>query len=124
MMNDSQFEALVRELTALNRETGWVEFKHNKAVPEEIGEYVSALSNSSALLGKPSAYILWGVEDGTKRIIGTTFRPYLKKIGNEELENWLLTQLDPRIQAASDWELKNRAIPWLHGLSVKPLMPV
>lgn len=96
-MDDSQFLSLVRELTSLTRETEWVELKHNKVVPEEIGEYLSALSNSAALLGKPSAYILWGVEDGTRRILGTTFRPYQKKIGNEELENWLLTQLEPRV---------------------------
>lgn len=96
-MDDSQFLSLVRELTSLTRETEWVELKHNKVVPEEIGEYLSALSNSAALLGKPSAYILWGVEDGTRRILGTTFRPYQKKVGNEELENWLLTQLEPRV---------------------------
>jgi len=86
-MDDSQFLSLVRELISLTRETEWVELKHNKVVPEEIGEYLSALSNSAALLGKPSAYILWGVEDGTRRILGTTFRPYQKKVGNEELEN-------------------------------------
>jgi predicted HTH transcriptional regulator len=97
MMDANQFQSLVRELTALTRETEWVEFKHNKAVPEDIGEYLSALSNSAALIGKPSAYILWGVEDGSRRIVGTTFRPYQQKVGNEELENWLLTQLDPRV---------------------------
>lgn len=97
MMDNSQFQSLVRELTSLGRETEWVEFKHNKDAPEEIGEYLSALSNSAALLGKPSAYILWGVEDGTRRIVGTSFRPLQKKVGNEELENWLLTQLDPHI---------------------------
>jgi len=96
-MKEIEFQNLVRELTALPRETEWVEFKHNKAIPEEIGEYISALSNSAALHGKSCAYILWGVEDGTRRIIGTTFRPYLKKVGNEELENWLLTQLEPSL---------------------------
>ncbi len=96
-MDDNQFQILVRELTSLVRETEWVEFKHNKAISNEIGEYLSALSNSAALLGKPCAYILWGVEDGTRRIIGTTFQPYQTKVGNEELENWLVTQLDPRI---------------------------
>jgi len=97
VMDGMQLHALVRELTTLSRETECVEFKHNKAVPHEIGEYVSALSNSAALHGKPSAYIVWGVEDVTRRIVGTTFRPRQKKIGNEELENWLLRQLDPRI---------------------------
>jgi len=96
-MDNSQFQSLVRELMSLGRETEWVEFKHNKDAPEEIGEYLSALSNSAALLGKTSAYILWGVEDETRRIVGTSFRPLQKKVGNEELENWLLTQLDPHV---------------------------
>ncbi len=59
-MDNSQFQSLVRELMSLGRETEWVEFKQNKDAPEEIGEYLSALSNSAALLGKTSAYILWG----------------------------------------------------------------
>jgi len=96
-MDPAQLQDLVRELISLPTEVEWVEFKHNKAIPDEIGEYISALSNSAALHGKPSAYILWGVEDGTHRVVGTTFRPRQKKVGNEELENWLLTQLDPRV---------------------------
>ena len=96
-MDKTQFQALVRELTALPRETEWVEFKHNKAIPDDIGEYISALANSSALHGKPCAYILWGVEDETRRILGTSFRPRETKVGNEALENWLAYHLDPRI---------------------------
>jgi predicted HTH transcriptional regulator len=101
-MDKARLRALVRELAALPRETEWVEFKHNKAVPDEIGEYISALANSSALLGKPCSYILWGVEDGTRRILGTTFRPREVKIGNEALENWLAHHLEPRINVRID----------------------
>lgn len=42
----------VRELLKLPREAEWVEFKHNNEDPEAIGEYISALSNSAALLGR------------------------------------------------------------------------
>lgn len=96
-MNQSQFQSLVRKLAALPKETEWLEFKRNKAVPAETGQYVSALSNSAALHGEPCAYAIWGLEDKTHRIVGTTFRPRQVKIGNQELENWLVTQLDPRI---------------------------
>jgi ATP-dependent DNA helicase RecG len=96
-MDSTQLQALVRELTTLPAETEWVEFKHNKAIPDEIGEYISALANSCALQGKPCAYIVWGVEDGTHRIVGTSFRPHEAKVGNEELENWLAHHLTPRI---------------------------
>ena len=46
-MTDAQLSALLDELLALDDETEWVEFKHNIANPQEIGEYVSALANSS-----------------------------------------------------------------------------
>jgi ATP-dependent DNA helicase RecG len=88
---------LVNELRMLPRETEWVEFKHNNADPSEIGEYISALSNSAALLGKPNAYLIWGIDDSSHAIIGTQFSPHQQKVGNEELENWLLRLLNPKI---------------------------
>ncbi|WP_051328329.1 AlbA family DNA-binding domain-containing protein [Desulfatirhabdium butyrativorans] len=88
---------LVHELRKLPAETEWVEFKHNRAEPEEIGEYLSALANSAALLGKVNAYLVWGVDNENQNIIGTTFRPAATKFGNEELESWLLRLLDPKI---------------------------
>ena len=48
--------SLVHELRKLPKETGWVEFKRNMTDPEKIGEYLSALANSAALLGKTNAY--------------------------------------------------------------------
>lgn len=96
-MVSSQLHNIIRELVSLPSEVEWVEFKHNKVEPEEIGEYISALSNSAALLGKLCAYVIWGVEDKTKNIVGTTFSPPEKTVGNEVLENWISHQLDPRI---------------------------
>jgi ATP-dependent DNA helicase RecG len=88
---------LVRELCKLPNETEWVEFKVNSAEPQEIGEYLSALANSAALVGKAFAYLIWGVEDSDHNIVGTHFSPYITKVGNEELENWLLRLLNPKI---------------------------
>lgn len=93
----SQLQKKLDELLRLPAETEWVEFKHNNEKPEEIGEYLSALANGAALHGKPAGYIVWGVENGTRRILGTTFQPRQSKVGNEELENWLLRLLTPRI---------------------------
>lgn len=87
---------LLHELRGLPKETEWAEFKHNNADPDEIGEYISALANSAALHGKVHAYVVWGVDDATHDVIGTTFRASVCKIGNEELENWLLRLLQPR----------------------------
>ncbi len=88
---------VVRELRRLPRETEWVEFKVNAANPSDIGEYISALSNAAALTGKAAAWLLWGVSDDTHDLVGTTFRPGAKKVGNEDLENWLLHLLEPKI---------------------------
>jgi len=88
---------LVNELRKLPAEVDWLEFKHNNAEPREIGEYLSALANSAALLGKINAYLIWGIDDKTHDIVGTTFKFSTARVGNEELENWLLRLLDPKI---------------------------
>ena len=80
---------LITELRKLPAETSWVEFKENDCNPEEIGEYISSLSNTAALNDKTNAYIVWGIEDGTHRVVGTEFKPGRAKKGNENLENWL-----------------------------------
>lgn len=89
--------SLLHELRQLPKENGWVEFKCNKANPEEIGQYVSALANSAALEGKAFAYLVWGVADESHEVVGTTFRPTIATKGQEELEGWLSRLLSPRI---------------------------
>jgi len=91
------YVSIVHELRRLPRETEWVEFKRNNADPEEIGEYISALANSAALLNKVNGYLIWGIDNDSHDITGTTFVPGLVKIGGEELENWLLHLLSPKI---------------------------
>lgn len=88
---------LVRELCKLPRETEWLEFKGNNADPQEIGEYLSALANSAAYNGKAFAYLVWGIENETHRVVGTRFSPLTSKKGNEPLESWLLRLLTPKI---------------------------
>lgn len=91
-------KAKLTELRSLPAEAEWVEFKHNNDAPDDIGEYLSALSNGAALHGKPSGFVVWGIENGTHRIVGTTVNLKAQKgKGNEDLEPWLLRHLDPRI---------------------------
>ncbi len=97
-MTSAQLQAKLAELLALPNEAEWVEFKHNNADPQQIGEYLSALSNSAALHLQPHGYIVWGVEDGTHAVCGTAFRPHRQKgAGNDDLEPWLARLLSPRI---------------------------
>lgn len=99
-MTDAQLSALLINLLSLPHETEWVEFKHDYA-PKEIGtylaEYLSALSNSASLHSKDSAFMVWGIEDGTRKVVGTKFKPRQAKQGNEELENWLMRALHPQV---------------------------
>ena len=99
-MNDRDkqyYTSLVNELRKLPSETEWVEFKVNNNDPAMIGEYLSAISNSAAQHERDCGYVLYGIDNNSHDIIGTEFQPKLAKVGNEELENWLLTQLTPRI---------------------------
>ncbi|NEG69926.1 ATP-binding protein [Bifidobacterium choloepi] len=84
---------LVHELRKNPAETEWLEFKHNKYTPEMIGEDISALANSAALAGRPFAYLVWGVDDATHDIVGTTNEWYAMRRGKQEIENWVRTQL-------------------------------
>lgn len=88
---------LLKELTRLPHETEWVEFKHNNDDPSMIGEYISALANSAALLGKQSAWLVWGIHNEDHSIVGTQFNPAAARHKQQELESWLLQKTVPKI---------------------------
>lgn len=62
-MEQEELKKLIDFLTSNSTETEWLEFKRNFHSPEEIGEQVSALSNSANLHNKPYGYLIFGVED-------------------------------------------------------------
>lgn len=96
-MNKTQLIELLNDLVKQPKESEWVEFKLNFHSEQEIGERISALSNGAAIHNQDYGYLVFGVEDETHIIKGTTFKPRLHKKGNEELEHWLAQRLDPRI---------------------------
>lgn len=96
-MSGANLRGLLLRLADLSHETEWAEFKRDNDAPEEIGEYLSAISNSAALHGKEAGFIVWGVADENRELVGTVFKPRATKIGNEELESWLSRLLTPRI---------------------------
>ncbi|MDL1981095.1 MAG: putative DNA binding domain-containing protein [Deltaproteobacteria bacterium] len=97
MLTPSQLLVTLKQFIVMQRETEWLEFKCDFQNQEEIGEYISALSNSAALHRKESGFLIWGIADDTHEVVGTHFQPRQAKKGNEELENWLLRLLQPRI---------------------------
>src|SRR5579872_1141721 len=105
-MTTHDFQQFVNDLCSHKRENEWIELKHNNCSHEEIGEYISALSNSAALHAQAKGYMVWGVDDKTHQIVGTDFLPKEKKIGgsgkqgNQELESWILNHLTPGIEVS------------------------
>lgn len=79
-------------------EQPWIEFKINIVDEQQIGEYISALSNTAALFNQEHAFMIWGVDDTTHEIVGTSFIPQQTKVGNQGLDLWISTQLDPQVQ--------------------------
>lgn len=96
-MNQEQLIELVNDLVKQPHESEWVEFKLNFHSEDEIGKRISALSNGACIHNRPFGYLVFGVEDETQIIQGTTFKAKAAKKGNEDLEHWLLNRLNPRI---------------------------
>lgn len=96
-MNEQQLIELINELVKQPHESEWVEFKLNFHSPEEIGERLSALSNGACIHNQGFGYLIFGVEDQTHIIKGTTFKAKSHKKGGEDLEHWLTTRLNPKI---------------------------
>jgi len=96
--SQTELLSLLARLRCEPRETEWLEFKRNRCEPRELGEYLSALANSACLHGEPKGYLVFGIEDETHDISGTTFDPEKKKAkGNQGLLIWLSNGLQPNV---------------------------
>ncbi len=76
MIRQEDLGLLLEELMGLPAETEWVEFKEakNKFSFEDIGKYFSALSNEANLKGKRCGWLIFGVQDKPRQVVGTRFR--------------------------------------------------
>jgi ATP-dependent DNA helicase RecG len=95
--NDSQqkYVELIDRLQSLSSEVDWCEFKVNNSDPERIGKYISAVANAALYCDEPFGYVVWGVEDTTHRIVGTSFDPGSALYGAQPLEFWLSREIKP-----------------------------
>ena len=98
MRNEEYLKELIEHLRKYSKETDWLEFKTNYYDPEDIGQYISALSNAAALNGVQYGYLIFGINDNTHDIEGTKIVLKNSKKGNEELEAWITRLLNPKIQ--------------------------
>lgn len=93
-----KLDNIINELISFKYENEWFEFKENMKSDNEIGEYISALSNGAAYLGKDKGYLVWGINDSTHKIVGTDFNPDCNTAHNEPLKHYLERLLSPHIK--------------------------
>jgi len=100
-MTNEELIELVDELCALPKENEWVEFKKGAAaqhIHDKIGQYISAISNAACIHHQLFGYLIFGIDDQTHEVTGTSFRLKKRKEGNEELELWIRRMLNPSIR--------------------------
>ncbi|MBI4651263.1 ATP-binding protein [Candidatus Desantisbacteria bacterium] len=86
-MTHDDLKNLLNVLRKLPAETEWIEFKSAKTTFNfnDIGKYFSALSNEANLKRKEYGWLIFGIEDKTRNIIGTQIY--------KKTQIWILEQL-------------------------------
>lgn len=88
---------LLDRLIAERTESAWLEFKHNNDDPEMMGRCVSACANGAMLAGKERAFLVFGIENKTKKRVGTSVRLNEMTKGNENFQNWITRMIEPSL---------------------------
>lgn len=89
---------LINELCSYQYEKEWFEFKENFDNDNELGEYISALSNAAAYVGRKYAYLVWGINDKSHEIVGTDFDFDKNASHGEPLKHYLERQLSKNVK--------------------------
>ena len=95
-MDTSQLQLILERLIQLHDETEIVEFKSSLNKSQEIGEYISAMANAALLAKQDRSWLIWGIDDTTHVVKGTSFDPLKQKVGNQGLIMWLQQKTSPK----------------------------
>src|SRR3972149_1189582 len=95
----------LNELRSLPAETEVFEFKEAKNNFDfaKMGKYFSALSNEANLKGRPYAWLIFGIKDKGRIIVGSRFRPNRKDL--DSLKGELANKTTNRITFIEIYEL-------------------
>ena len=108
IMNDNI--NIIENILSFSDEHEWFDYKENWFSKDEIGEYISAISNGAALCGKEVGYLFWGIKDKTKEVVGTTIN-FNKEINGEPYKHYLARKLKPSIPfEVKEFEYQKRRI--------------
>ena len=93
-MTDPRLLALIDDLVA-QAENATVEFKESNADASVVGRLISALSNAARVQNREFAYVVWGIRDSDRAVVGTRFDPASTSRQRQPLEFWLKQRLSP-----------------------------
>ena len=98
-------EEIFKQLRYIPVETEWIEFKEakNNYDFDKLGKYFSALSNEANLNNKDCGWLIFGVEDKKRIIVGTKYRENIKKL--ESLKTEIANKTNDRMTFLNIYEL-------------------
>jgi ATP-dependent DNA helicase RecG len=105
-MDHAVLDALLTDLIA-TWENEVVEFKqaNNDYKTDTIGEYFSALANEANLRGVDSGWLVFGVDNKTRRVVGTNYRPEPERL--QSLKMQMAENAEPRVTFRNIHELQH-----------------
>lgn len=94
-MRETELIAKLDEFRGMPDETEYVEFKEAKTTydVDKIGQYFSTLSNEANLKDKDCGWLIFGIKDSDKSVVGSAFRrdrKHLNKLKGENLRAYFL----------------------------------
>lgn len=103
-MDQAALTTLLDELIA-TWENEVVEFKQagNDYKTDSIGEYFSALANEANLRGVESGWLVFGVDNKTRRVVGNNYRPEPERL--QSLKMQMAENAEPRVTFRNIHEL-------------------
>lgn len=97
-MNNEDLIKLLDHVLAQSKESPWIEFKKNDATDNQrLGRYISGLSNAARLANQSFGYLVFGVEDNSWNIVGTTYNYFNRKEKGSDLDFYIRKGLSPSV---------------------------
>jgi ATP-dependent DNA helicase RecG len=105
-MNYKELHELLDQLIA-SWENEVIEFKHaGKDYPtDKIGEYFSALANEANLKGLEKAWLVFGINNGTRSIVGSDYRLEPERLQSTKMQ--MAENTEPSLTFRNIYELKD-----------------
>ena len=87
MMDKTHVQALLTDLIA-SWENEVIEFKQagKDYSTDDIGKYFSALANEANLRGEEAAWLVFGVHNKTRQVVGSDFRPQFERLQSTKMQ--------------------------------------